>query len=314
MLSYRHSFHAGSAADVLKHSILVYCLEYLTQKEKGLLCADTHAGAGLYQAGGDEWKKGMGRLLDYQKKTGNYPAWAAGYMKLANQNDCRMYPGSPILMAQFLRRQDRLVCFELHPKDFADLENNMKTFKLTGKISGAGAETGAGTAGMENRGRPSIQTRREDGPASLESLLPPQSGRGLVLIDPSWEEKEEYASIPNYVKAALKRFPQGTYIIWYPMLLNQKVRFADNDSIGTCLFKCFDVSRCRIELYDPELKSGIRSPRGMYGSGLVIFNPPWTLKNALDEIMPYLSGALMDNGKWNLEWTEKCNKTPVQGS
>ncbi|MCL2479640.1 MAG: 23S rRNA (adenine(2030)-N(6))-methyltransferase RlmJ [Treponema sp.] len=246
----------------------------MTQKEKALLCVDTHAGAGLFrpEAGG-EWEQGIGRLLQYTKP--DCPAPVLDYLDLVRQE---LYPGSPLIEAKILRRQDRHVCFELHPRDFADLENVMKKYKC--------------------------QTRCEDGPAMLKSLLPPPSGRALVLVDPSWEEKDEFRKIPEDLRNAVKRFPQGTYMIWYPLLLKPKVKLPDNDSIGKILFGIDGGSRCLAELYNPLAESSIHSPRGFYGSGLVIYNPPWTLNSALKKILPFLAGIFPGENEWKLEWID----------
>lgn len=286
MLSYRHGFHAGSAADVLKHTVLVFCLEYLTKKEKALVCIDTHAGAGIYPINeSGEWEKGMGKLYGFRGPGMICPAPVLRYADLAAA-DKNLYPGSPLLAAKLLRAQDRLVCFELHPKEFTLLESAIAELKQS----------------LPNC--PKTEVRREDGPASLKRLLPPKSGRGLVLIDPSWEENDEYTGIPNHISAALKRFARGTYIVWYPLLEKPKAPQRGNETFGKTLLDLHSGGRCRAELYSTVSNRGIHSPRGMYGSGLVIYNPPWTLRHAFEEIMPFLAGVLMTEGKWTLEWKE----------
>ncbi|GHV94512.1 ribosomal RNA large subunit methyltransferase J [Spirochaetia bacterium] len=312
MLSYRHGFHAGNAADVLKHSVLIFCLEYLTQKEKPLLCVDTHAGAGLYPlregfaAQNREWENGVGKLMNAAHK-GELCAMLRRYLELCVPaqhggilpKEPDTYPGSPLIMARVLaarllqasgrlpqasghlpqaggrlpRPADRLVCFELHPADYKACKANLKN---------------------------SAELRQADGFAGLKALLPPPSRRGLIFIDPPYEVKDDYTRLPETIADALKRFPSGTYIIWYPLLQEQPAGAGD---LPARLMDLYQGNRCRAELYTsalspmaPEAVSG-NSPRKMYGSGLVIYNPPWTLKAALEETLPVL-GALIGTGNY----------------
>jgi 23S rRNA (adenine2030-N6)-methyltransferase len=284
MLSYRHGFHAGNPADVLKHSILVFCLEYLKQKEKPFLCVDTHAGAGLYPlhdgcaAKNREWETGIGRLpageTAREASGGPLPAVLKAYLRLAAGYP-RFYPGSPEIIRALIRPQDRAVCFELHPEEFRVLSGQLK----------------------EDR---RFSVRGGDGLAGLAGLLPPPSRRGLILVDPSYEEKAEYAAIPAALKGAFRRFPAGTYLIWYPLL----ARRGDSEQLPEELLGLSTGNRCRAELYTaPRNRPPENSPRGMYGSGLVILNPPWTLKEALEESLPVLA-ARLGTGKdgWKLCW------------
>jgi 23S rRNA (adenine2030-N6)-methyltransferase len=299
MLSYRHGFHAGNHADVFKHIVLVFCLDYLAGKEKPLLCVDTHAGAGVYdleEGRNREWEGGIGKLT-----AAALPPMAARYLEVAglagaaaSGGKARVYPGSPLITASLLRKQDRLVCCELHPADYKILEAALNDFG----------------ASPERRDQaPVVETRREDGPASLKALLPPPSRRGLILIDPSWEEKDEYETIPQALSAAVKRFPQGMYILWYPLLAVPKT--AAGEMLPETLMGLYGGNRCRAELRTAkpagqqrswERSLGGRSPRGMYGSGLVVFNPPYTLKAALEGILPWLAETLGVGGSGRLEW------------
>ena len=288
MLSYLHGFHAGGEADTLKHSVLIFCLVYLKKKDKPLLCVDTHAGAGIYDltkasdapnAVNREWENGAGRLRTAAGQAG-CPPMIADYVKF---HDCRYYSGTPEIMARMIGKGDRLVCFELHPGEYEKL-----------KVS------------MEEHGRLNVELRREDGLAGLKSLLPPPSRRGLILIDPSWEERSEYEDVPRAVTEGLRRFPQGTFIIWYPLLALPREKTVP---LRETLFGLFPGKRCRAELFtgagggSGESKTGGgNSPRRMYGSGLVIYNPPWTLRAALEETLPYL--AKVFGGNWHLDWKE----------
>jgi len=300
MLSYLHGYHAGNAADALKHSALIFCLAYLKSKEKPLLCVDTHAGAGWYKLGGDaallnnEWEKGLGLLLGQSRDAPALPAMVDAYIKFfaAEQNGSGMqnrYAGSPAIMARFLEKGDRLVCFELHPREFEVLSKSMEAMR---KAPG--------------KGNPVIEVRREDGLAGLKCVLPPPSRRALILIDPSWEEQSEFETVPRTVREALKRFPQGTYIIWYPLLARPKGKAAAaiRDSLLGLSDGLSNGECCRVELYTAVINDSpmSNSPRGMYGSGLVIYNPPWTLRPALEESMPYLAKVLGGrDGGWDLQ-------------
>ncbi|MCL2318886.1 MAG: 23S rRNA (adenine(2030)-N(6))-methyltransferase RlmJ [Treponema sp.] len=302
MLSYLHGFHAGGAADVLKHSALVFCLSYLKQKEKPLLCVDTHAGAGFYDLSSSaEWEQGIGRLIHAEA----LPPMLASYVRFncpdvpapageaalpAVQSSVPaglLYSGSPAIMAKLLEKGDRLVCFELHPREFETLTVSMAELR-------------------KGEGGPAIETRREDGPGGIRSLLPPPSRRGLVFIDPSWEEREEYETIPGAVMEALRRFPEGTFMIWYPLLTLAKEKAVSSSPVGDTLFGLSNIKRCRLELYTGIPGTGAEtksSPRGMYGSGLVIYNPPWTLRAALEEALPFLAKLLGgSHGGWRLDW------------
>jgi 23S rRNA (adenine2030-N6)-methyltransferase len=298
MLSYRHGFHAGNSADVLKHTILVFCLDYLVQKEKPFLCVDTHAGAGSYPlltgfaAQNREWEQGIAKLRDFpapgntdregQRVQAKVPPLVRRYRELI-PDEGSTYPGSPVLMARLLRARDRALCFELHPGDFAALSEFLKDDRR-------------------------FSIRQEDGFAALKGLLPPPSRRGLVLIDPPYELKEDYARLVETLSEALERFPTGLYIVWYPLLRNDPRPDAGNSPpFGDTLLGLYGGNRCRVEFYTPEKPrssaeaKGI-SPRGFYGSGMVIYNPPWTLGAALEESLPWL-GEIMGTGQrgWRLD-------------
>jgi len=288
MLSYLHGFHAGNAADVLKHSALIFCLAYLKKKEKPLLCVDTHAGAGFYGLSGSpglqnsEWEQGIGRLPE---EAGELPPLISDYAGFEHKQltDTGRYSGSPIIMAKMLVKGDRLICFELHPREFGTLKASMD------EVRGEGGE------------KPGIETRPEDGLAGLKALLPPPSRRGLIFIDPSWEEQSDYEVIPQTVQSALRRFPEGTFIIWYPLLGVPKEKPHLSVPVRDALFGLTGGERCRIELH---VKAAENSPREMYGSGLVIYNPPWTLRRALEDSLPRLAGIL-GHTSWILDWDSR---------
>jgi 23S rRNA (adenine2030-N6)-methyltransferase len=299
MLSYRHGFHAGNAADVLKHTVLAFCLDYLTRKDKPLLCVDTHAGAGSYPLADGfsalkrEWKQGLGKLL----RAGTaLPSPLRRYLELCGADTgsgvCAIaappaYPGSPLIMARLLRPADRLVCFELHGADYA-----------------------ACASLLQDRAEVRCRTevRREDGFSGLMSLLPPPSRRGLVLIDPPYELKDDYGRVIETAARALRRFSGGTYIIWYPLHRNPPPGCGAGEALPARLMELYAGNRCRVELYTASPESPpSNSPRGMYGSGLVIYNPPWTLRPALEECLPVL-GSLLGTGADSWGWGVGCGE------
>jgi 23S rRNA (adenine2030-N6)-methyltransferase len=192
-----------------------------------------------------------------------------------------VYPGSPALMARLLRPRDRGLCFELHPGDFTALNRLL---------------------GDDRR----FTLRQEDGFAGLKAFLPPPSRRGLVFVDPSYELKEDYARLGETLAEALRRFPTGIYIVWYP-LLGKDPRPGTGagslgNSLGSSLLGLYRGNRCCIEFYTASSGKGRdNSPRGFYGSGMVIYNPPWPLEGALRESLPFL-GETMGTGPegWRL--------------
>jgi 23S rRNA (adenine2030-N6)-methyltransferase len=312
MLSYRHGFHAGNAADALKHMVLIFCLDYLGQKEKPYLCVDTHGGAGSYALGkgfgaqNREWEQGIARLLPLRRWAAPLPAMLARYLGLIGLEDLSfedlsfkdnpaageagypVYPGSPELIRKLLRPQDRAVCFELHPEDFSSLKELLK-------------------------GDSRFQIRQEDGFQGLKSLLPPPVRRACVLVDPSYEVKDDYLTLPAVLAESLRRFPGGLYMVWYPLLLKppaarsgRKAGFFSGDGdFPETLFDVYKGNRCRVELYTAKKQAPpANSPRGMYGNGLVIFNPPWTLMEALEETLPLAASLLGKPGGWKLWWEE----------
>jgi 23S rRNA (adenine2030-N6)-methyltransferase len=274
MLSYRHAFHAGNTADVLKHAVLIFCLDYLKQKESPVLCVDTHAGAGSYSlhngyaALNREWEQGIGRFFPIRQAPGSspardpakLPAMLGRYLELVGLNaagpDIDTYPGSPLLMQKLLRPQDRLVCFELHPADFALLQG------LVGR-----------------------RALKQDGLAGLKALLPPPSRRACVFIDPPYELKEEYPKALVALSKALRRFPTGLYILWYPLLRDAEEHGGVDFPERLLAEARANAKALRVELCTEDRAA---AAKGMYGSGLVICNPPWTLQAALDETLSFL--------------------------
>jgi 23S rRNA (adenine2030-N6)-methyltransferase len=265
MLSYRHAFHAGNHADVLKHFVLVCLMRYLARKDKPFWVIDTHAGAGAYgldagyAAQNAEWETGIARLWDRQ----DLPPELADYVDLVKamnpEGRLNFYPGSPYLAWKLLRPEDRLRLFELHPTDV----------DLLGKT-------------FQNAGRP-VMVTQGDGFAGLKALLPPPSRRALVLIDPSYEDKRDYARVAECLKDSLKRFATGIYALWYPLLpRSEALRLPER------------LHSLQVEWLDVQLSVSRPSKEGfgMHGSGMFIINPPWTLKDTLHACMPVLKSLL----------------------
>lgn len=276
MLSYRHAFHAGNHADVLKHFVLMQVIAHTAQKDKPFWYIDTHAGAGKYSLDAGyatqnaEYESGIAKLWnenDLPQALLNY----VGYIKSLNQPSSpktaklNMYPGSPLCAQALLRADDRMRLFELHPSDFDILRENFKGHQRTVKID------------MSN------------GFGGIKAILPPPPRRAVVLIDPPYEEKQDYQRVVEIIKDSLQRFATGTYIVWYPLLQrpepNQMVEKLKQLDLKSWLNVSLTVQEPAIEGF------------GMYGSGLFIVNPPWTLPNTLSEVMPYLTEKLaVDDG------------------
>ncbi|HZX30379.1 MAG TPA: 23S rRNA (adenine(2030)-N(6))-methyltransferase RlmJ [Rhodocyclaceae bacterium] len=276
MLSYRHAFHAGNHADVLKHLVLVQIARHLGQKDAPFWYVDTHAGAGRYALDSGhatklaEFQTGIGKLWLRR----DLPPAVAEYVELVQalnpDGKLRHYPGSPWFAWKTLRSQDRLRLFELHSTDSRLLN---ETFK------GAGRQVTI-TAG--------------DGIAGLKAVLPPPPRRALVLIDPSYEVKSDYLDVRNGLQDALKRFATGTYAVWYPQLTKPESRQLPERLKSLPAKSWLHVA---LSVTKPP-KDGF----GMYGSGMFIINPPWTLADTLHETMPWLVEVLGQEGaKFTLE-------------
>lgn len=271
MLSYRHAFHAGIHADVLKHLVLLELLAYFRRKEKPFTYVDTHAGAGLYQldegfaAKNAEYLEGIGRLWP----VATLPPPLAAYRDLVRacnpDGSLRFYPGSPWLAQQQLRPEDRMWLFELHPSDQALLRAN---FARAGK---------------------QVRIEAGDGFTGLPGLLPPLTRRGLILIDPSYEVKQDYDRVEVLLKKCLKRFATGTYALWYPQLSRPEAQSLPQRLKGLDAPSWLHVSLT------------VRHPAadgfGMHGSGLFVINPPYTLPQTLATSLPTLVELLgQDDG------------------
>jgi 23S rRNA (adenine2030-N6)-methyltransferase len=283
MFSYRHAFHAGNHADVLKHFVQVQLHQYMNQKDTAYTYIDTHSGAGVYALDSvqavrsGEYLDGIARLWERD----DLPKPLAEYVNLVRAMNpsgrLRYYPGSPYVAEQVARPEDRLRLFELHPADTRLLAENFR------KLEAHKAEQGE-----RSRGR-RILIEHADGFHGLKSLLPPPSRRALVLIDPPYEVKLDYKHVRDALEEALDRFPSGIYAVWYPVLQRMESRqFADR-------LKRLPAK----EWLHVTLTVATPGPdgTGLHSSGMFILNPPYTLEPMLRETMPYLVQVLgQDSG------------------
>jgi 23S rRNA (adenine2030-N6)-methyltransferase len=283
MFSYRHAFHAGNHADVLKHFVQVQLHKYMNQKDAAYTYVDTHAGAGVYALDSAQALKsgesegGIARLWGRD----DLPAALAEYVDLVRamnpSGKLRYYPGSPYVAERCARLEDRLRLFELHPADVKLLDQNIR------KLEAHKAEQGERARGRR------IIVERADGFQSLKALLPPPSRRALVLCDPPYEVKLDYKHVFDALGEALGRFPAGTYAIWYPVLQRMESRqFADR--LKRLPAKEWLHVTLTVTTPGPD-------GHGLHSSGMFILNPPYTLEPMLRETMPYLVQVLgQDSG------------------
>ena len=265
MLAYRHAFHAGNHADVLKHLVLVRLLRHMNLKPKPYRVVDTHAGAGLYALDSPqalkkgEFLNGISRLWARE----NPPEAVADYLHCVRQLNpdglLRTYPGSPWLVHSLLRTQDALRLFELHPTEHQALQDTL-----------------SGSAGVE--------IRHGDGFAALKSQLPPPSRRAVVLIDPSYEGLGDYERVLDTVRDAVRRFAEGVYMVWYPVV--QKPGAAALVQ-GLKALAPRSWLHARMTVQAPDALGF-----GLAGSGIVVLNPPHTLQAQLQPTLPWLTEAL----------------------
>ena len=292
MFSYRHAFHAGNHADVLKHTMVIAIMRHLTQKDAALVAIDTHAGAGLYRLDGDyagtsgESADGVVKLFSALKPV--KPAVAAiediapvlqDYLDtIAGFNtggQLKVYPGSPFIVQRLLREEarDKLKLFELHPTDIKALAGNIAQLK----------------AGRQ------VAVAREDGFEGLKAFLPPPSRRAFVLIDPSYEIKSDYAKVSASIQDSLKRFATGTYAVWYPIIprpeahdLPRRLKTLANQAGKPWLHATLNIGQADERNVPGEPERG----QGLTASGMFVVNPPHTLKTAMALALPQLVQVL----------------------
>lgn len=263
-MNYRHAFHAGNHADVLKHAVLLYCLDALKRKETGFAVLDTHAGRGLYDFAGSEaerspeWRDGIQRLWSWPEP----PPLIARYLEAVRgfnaDGALRTYPGSPALVTTNLRDQDVLMACELHPEDASSLRRALPR-------------------------KANVQVHERDGWEALGALLPPAQKRGLVLIDPPYEATDEMEVSVEALRATTKRFAHGVYLWWRPLKSGAVLDDADRE---VRRFTDRDTLRADLWVATPQREGKL------VGSSVFVINPPYGLSDALKEALPFLSEAL----------------------
>lgn len=269
MLSYRHAFHAGNFADVLKHLILIQIVDYLKQKEKPFCYIDTHAGAGSYSLNSGyalqtkEFDNGIGQL--WQRS--DLPECAAAYVELIkefnNTKPLSRYPGSPLIAKKLLRPADRLFLYELHSTDHALLAAAVRKDKR-------------------------IKLFHADGLKESLILLPPPERRGLILIDPSYEIKSDYRHVTETLKTMHKRFATGIYALWYPVIERDRNRQMEKTLHNSGIKN--------IQLFELGVYAD-NSGHGMTACGMIVVNSPWTLAATMKSTLPWLAEVLGSSGE-----------------
>ena len=283
-MNYRHAYHAGNFADVLKHAVLAHIVAYLKRKPQPFRVIDTHAGTGVYDLGAEEaqktgeWRDGIGRILA-DAPPSDVAEILAPYLEVVRNENGRdesgneaivRYPGSPLIARRLLRPDDKLVVNEAHPEDGARLKT------------------------LFNKDR-AVKALALDGWMALKSLLPPPERRGVVLIDPPFEEAGEFHRLVEALTEAHRRFATGTVVVWYPIKDPRRVRAFHRDAAALSIPKLLVAELC----VRPPLSEG-----SLAGTGLLILNPPFTLEAALKTLLPYLVRTLGQarDADSRLEW------------
>jgi 23S rRNA (adenine2030-N6)-methyltransferase len=276
MLSYRHGFHAGNFADVLKHAVLTLCLRALHRKDKPYCYIETHAGAGRYDLSGRmasknaEFRNGIARLWDRS----DLPALLLPYLDvvraLNRSGDLRWYPGSPLIVRSLLRPRDRMALCELHPTDIVHLTELFAHDRQ-------------------------VTVHHRDGYAALKALLPPAERRGLVLCDPSFEMKGERGRLVDALKLAFRKWPTGIFALWHPIQDR-----AATDRLYRQLKDTGIPKILAVELWVlPDAAT-----MSLKGSGMILINPPWQIDEEVEALLPWLWETLAHDGlgQWRIEW------------
>jgi 23S rRNA (adenine2030-N6)-methyltransferase len=270
-MNYRHAFHAGNFADVMKHVFLVRMMAYLQRKDTPLRVIDTHAGIGLYDLAGDEagrtgeWREGIGRLAAPfgAEAEALLDPYRRAVAEVRSRYGADTYPGSPSLIRECLRPQDKAVFVELHPADHAVLAERF-------------------------RPATAVKVMHLDGWTALHALIPPKEKRGLVLIDPPYEEPNELERLGAEMLKAARKWPTGVFAGWYPIKDKAPV-----DALAERLGETSPRPGLRLELYvdDP------RDPTRLNGCGLFVLNPPWPLRREAEILLPAFAERLARSGR-----------------
>jgi 23S rRNA (adenine2030-N6)-methyltransferase len=285
-MNYRHAYHAGNFADVMKHAVLTRIVEYLKRKEKPFRVIDTHAGVGLYDLSSGEaqktgeWREGIGRLVTQppEGEAANLLKPLLDSVRAVNQGEkIALYPGSPMIVRHLLRKQDRLTAIELHPEDARLLRENFA-------------------------GDHQVRVIELDGWLALGAHLPPKEKRGLVLIDPPFEKEGEFTRMVAGLKKAYRRWPGGIYAIWYPVKDIKAVKALRQALAESGVPDIVDV---RLMIRPPSLE-----PR-LDGSGMIVVNPPYVLKAELEALLPVLAQRLREDGAGGFSIDQLTDEAPA---
>jgi len=266
-MNYRHAYHAGNIGDVLKHVVLARLFVYFQRKDKAFRILDTHAGIGLYDLSSaetqktGEWQDGIAKVLAADipsSLAGLLAPWLDVVGALNPEDSLTLYPGSPEIARRLLRKQDRLTLTELHPEDFRTLS-------------------------ARYAGDHQVKTIHLDGWLAMGSFLPPKEKRGFVLIDPAFEVTDEFARMAEAVQKAWKKWPGGTYALWYPLKDARAIRRMHDG------FRDAGVT----DVLTLALTIGRSGPdTRMLGSGMTLINPPYTLADEMRQVLPWLADTL----------------------
>ncbi len=278
-MNYRHAFHAGNFADVLKHAVLCRVLAHLAAKESPFRAIETHAGAGAYDLAGEaasrtqEWRQGIGRLIE-EPLAGEAGQLLEPYLALIRAENqagaVKLYPGSPLITRAFCRQRDRMIFCERQAEEYAALARACKRDRRA-------------------------KTVEIDGWAALKAYLPPKERRGFVLIDPPFEEPGEFERLRDGLAEGVRRWPSGIFLLWYPIKNEREVRLFER-RLGK--LEIPKILRIEFAIDKPRVEGALGA------CGMIIVNPPWTLEKELKTILPALALRLGRDGRgrYRLDW------------
>lgn len=277
-MNYRHAYHAGSFSDVLKHVVLTLVIDYLKRKDKPFRVIDTHAGIGRYDLAAEgartgEYLSGIANLFggpDMPEALRPYLEVVESLNDSGSGGSLRWYPGSPLLVRSLLRERDRLTAVELHPDDHA-------------------------TLAAEFDGDVAVKVRRLDGFLALKAFVPPKERRGLVLVDPAYEARDDFHRLADGLEQAWRRWPTGIYLAWYPVKEPAEVEAFRRRVAASALGPSFEAT---LTVARPRPGGPLAS------SAMLIVNPPWRLDHSLEALLPFLAKTLArdDGATSRLRW------------
>lgn len=279
-MNYRHAFHAGNFADVMKHLALVAILLHLRKKDAPFAVIDTHAGRGLYDLSGEQAARtgeaagGIGRLMVPAVMQSALPEALHRYLAIVEGASARFYPGSPIIATMMLRPQDRLVAIEKHADEAAALKSSLAAFR-----------------------NKALHSETADGYVRLTALLPPRERRGLVLIDPPFEDADEFAAQARAVAAALKKFATGIYLLWFPVK-----SAAEANAFAGEVLTAGAKKALRIDLDIGAAERVAGEKERLSGSGLIVINPPYGFADDMRAALQYVAPLLSDKARFEVRW------------